>query len=129
MKNEYIHVFRAFTDENRLRVLELLAKGEQCACILLDDLKISQPTLSHHMKILCASGIVKRRRVGKWSYYSIDAEGCAYASRLLDAVAHRDSERIFRILRAICRLLHPLRAFSKKPAEAEDGACGCCFAE
>ena len=52
MNSEYIKVFKAFTDENRVRVLEILCEGEECACVLLDDLKISQPTLSHHMKIL-----------------------------------------------------------------------------
>ena len=49
MNSEYIKVFKAFTDENRVRVLEILCEGEECACVLLDDLKISQPTLSHHM--------------------------------------------------------------------------------
>ncbi len=86
MENEYMRVFRAFSDENRVRVLEILCGGEQCACVLLADMRISQPTLSHHMKILCDSGIVKSRRAGKWSYYSIDTEGCEYASRLLNAV-------------------------------------------
>ena len=52
MNSEYMRVFKAFTDESRVRVLELLCDGEQCACVLLDDLKIKQPTLSHHMKIL-----------------------------------------------------------------------------
>ena len=42
-------VFKAFSDENRLRILELLRGGEKCACKLLDDLRITQPTLSHHM--------------------------------------------------------------------------------
>ena len=47
MNSEYMRVFKAFTDESRVRVLELLCDGEQCACVLLDDLKIKQPTLSH----------------------------------------------------------------------------------
>jgi ArsR family transcriptional regulator len=67
----------------RLRVLELLLDGEKCACILLEDLEISQPTLSHHMKILCESGSVKGRPVGKWIYYSINDEGCEHAKALL----------------------------------------------
>jgi ArsR family transcriptional regulator len=83
MKNEYIKVFRAFSDENRVRVLELLRGGEQCACVLLEDLQISQPTLSHHMKILRDSGIVKDRRAGKWTYYSFNEDGCEYAIGLL----------------------------------------------
>ena len=86
MSEDYFRLFRAFSDERRLRVLELLAHGEQCACDLLQELDISQPTLSYHMKILCQSGIVKERPVGPWKYYSIDGEGCRYAQRLLQAI-------------------------------------------
>lgn len=76
-------VFSAFCDENRLMILEMLRSGEKCACVLLEKLKISQPTLSHHMKILVNSGITAARKDGKWTYYSISAEGCEYASALL----------------------------------------------
>lgn len=87
MNSEYMRVFKAFTDESRVRVLELLCDGEQCACVLLDDLKIKQPTLSHHMKILCESGVVACRRQGKWSYYSIDAEKLEQAADYLEKMA------------------------------------------
>lgn len=68
-------MFKALCDENRIRILKLLRGGEKCACVLLDDLHITQPTLSHHMKILCDSGIVTGRKDGKWMYYSISPEG------------------------------------------------------
>ena len=58
-------VFKAFCDENRIRILKLLRTGEKCACVLLDDLHITQPTLSHHMKILCDAGIGIGRKEGK----------------------------------------------------------------
>ena len=105
MKSELIRVFRAFTDESRVRVLELLCAGEQCACVLLESLQISQPTLSHHMKILCDSGIVKSRRVGPWHYYSINANGCKYASRLLTIIANRKLNTTLYIMGAAHRLL------------------------
>lgn len=76
-------VFKAFCDENRLQILEMLRGGEKCGCKLLDELKISQSTLSHHMKILCDSGIVSGRKVGKWTHYSIDRQGSERASVLL----------------------------------------------
>ena len=76
-------VFKAFCDENRLMVLEMLQSGEKCACILLEKLKISQPTLSHHMKILVDSGIVTARKEGKWTHYSISKEGCENTAKLL----------------------------------------------
>ena len=76
-------VFKAFCDENRLQILEMLRGGEKCGCKLLEELKISQSTLSHHMKILCDSGIVSGRRVGKWTHYSIDRQGSVRAAALL----------------------------------------------
>lgn len=82
--NETIRVFKAFCDENRLSILRLLRTGEKCACDLLEDLRITQPTLSHHMKILCDAGIVQGRKDGKWVYYSIDQEGSENVKRLLE---------------------------------------------
>ena len=58
-------VFKAFCDEKRLAILELLRSGEKCACVLLDDLEIGQSGLSYHMKILCESGIVESRQEDK----------------------------------------------------------------
>ena len=68
-------MFKAFADENRIQILELLRDGERCACRLLEEMKITQPTLSHHMKILCDSGIVVGRKEGKWMHYSISKDG------------------------------------------------------
>lgn len=86
MNNQYQEnaaVFKAFCDESRLRILELLQDGEQCACVLLEQLNIGQSTLSHHMKILNQSGIVSSRNEGKWTYYSISDEGAKRAADLL----------------------------------------------
>ena len=85
-KNIHINnarVFKAFCDENRLTILEMLRSGEKCACVLLEKLDISQPTLSHHMKILVDSGIVAARKDGKWTYYSINVDGSETAAQLL----------------------------------------------
>ena len=76
-------MFKALCDENRIRILQLLQSGEKCACVLLDDLHITQPTLSHHMKILCDSGIVEGRKDGKWMYYSISQTGTENAISIL----------------------------------------------
>lgn len=74
-------IFKAFCDENRIKILQLLQGGEKCACMLLEEMNITQPTLSHHMKILCDSGIVVGRREGKWTHYSISEEGVGYAAK------------------------------------------------
>lgn len=78
--------FKAFCDPNRLTILELLQGGEMCACKLLEELQIGQPTLSHHMKILCDAEIVVGRKEGKWTYYSFDREGVKRARALLEQI-------------------------------------------
>lgn len=77
-------MFKAFCDENRLQILELLRGGERCACSILDEMQITQPTLSHHMKILCDSGVVVGRKEGKWMHYSISEEGLENAMHYLN---------------------------------------------
>ena len=81
---EIAKIFKAFCDENRLQILELLRSGEKCACTLLDDLHITQSTLSHHMKILCDADIVQGRKEGKWVHYSLNPAGAERAKKLLE---------------------------------------------
>lgn len=80
---EVSRIFKALGDENRLQILEMLRTGEKCACKLLDELHITQSTLSHHMKILCDAEIVVGRKEGKWVHYSIDEAGARRAQMLL----------------------------------------------
>lgn len=80
---EHAKVFKAFCDEKRLRILELLRSGEKCACVLIEQLDIAQSSLSYHMKILCESGIIDSRQEGKWTHYKISENGSAYAEKLL----------------------------------------------
>ena len=65
-------ICRALGDPNRLQIVQMLSGGEMCACRLLEHFQITQPTLSHHMKILCECGLVDTRREGKWSHYSLN---------------------------------------------------------
>ena len=81
-------VFKALGDENRIRILKLLRGGEKCACKLLEELNISQPTLSHHMKILCDAGIITGRKEGKWMHYSICCDGvCSLRATLQELLS------------------------------------------
>ena len=76
-------VFKAFCDEKRQRILELLRGGEKCACVLIEKLEMPQSSLSYHMKILCESGIVESREAGKWTHYRISEPGSRRAMELL----------------------------------------------
>ena len=75
MKRDFIvhaRIFKAMSDENRLRIVDLLKEKERTASDLLDLMDFGQSTLSHHMKILMNAGVVSARRQGKWVIYSID---------------------------------------------------------
>ncbi|MBR2913662.1 MAG: winged helix-turn-helix transcriptional regulator [Oscillospiraceae bacterium] len=85
-------IFKAFCDENRIKILQLLIDGEKCACKLLEEMNITQPTLSHHMKTLLDSGIVEGRKEGKWMHYSISAEGLQKAQEYLDFLKSNGGE-------------------------------------
>lgn len=74
MNKKYIvqaRVFKAMSDENRLKILELLHEREYNASELLAEMDFGQSTLSHHMRILLSAGVVQARKNGKWTYYSL----------------------------------------------------------
>ena len=83
---DQVRMLKAFCDENRLRVLEMLRGGEKCACKLLENLDCGQSGLSYHMKILLESGVVTSRQAGKWTYYSISESGSASAVALVQVL-------------------------------------------
>lgn len=65
---------KALGDPNRVQIIDLLSQGERCACELLEHFDFTQPTLSHHMKVLICAGIVQTRKVGTWHNYSLNLE-------------------------------------------------------
>ena len=83
---EQARIFKAFCDEKRLRILELLRGGEKCACVLTEQLDIGQSALSYHMKILVGSGVVQSRQEGKWTHYQISPDGSAHVAAILKAL-------------------------------------------
>ena len=83
---ELAKTLKALSDPKRLSIINLLSSGEKCACVLLEEFNISQPTLSHDMKLLCDTGLVIPRKEGKWTYYSLDIEKFAVVRNSLDAI-------------------------------------------
>ncbi len=83
-KSDAVNMFKALCDENRLQILKSLQSGEKCACKLLEEMNISQPTLSHHMRLLCGSGIVDYTKHGKWMHYRISEQGKAMLHAAID---------------------------------------------
>ena len=78
--------FKALADPTRLEIVDMLSRGELCACKILERFNITQPTLSHHMKILCDSELVTGRKEGKWTYYSLDNNNVNQFKEYLSAV-------------------------------------------
>ena len=72
--NQVSLICKALSDPNRLRIVQLLTNGEQCGCELLDQMHITQPTLSHHMKALEGCGLVSSAKKGKWNHYSLNCD-------------------------------------------------------
>ena len=71
---EVSQICKAMSDENRLSIIGMLTTGEKCGCELLEELQVTQPTLSHHMKVLGDCGLVSSYKEGKWQHYSINCE-------------------------------------------------------
>ncbi len=67
-------ICKALGDTNRLKIVRMLSGGEKCGCVLLKAFDITQPTLSHHMRILTECGLVTAKKDGKWSHYSLNCE-------------------------------------------------------
>ena len=73
-REEVATICKAMSDTNRLQIIEMLTQGEKCGCNLLEELQVTQPTLSHHMKVLSDCGLVSSYKDGKWQHYSINCE-------------------------------------------------------
>jgi ArsR family transcriptional regulator len=87
---ELARAFAALADPARLRLFSLIAaqpEGEVCACSLVEPLGRSQPTVSHHLKVLYEAGLVDRERRGTWIWYRAIPSRLETLRRALDSVA------------------------------------------
>ena len=73
---ENAKVLRVLSDPNRLKIIDILSCGERCACDILEFFDFTQPTLSHHMKVLMDVRLVDMRKEGLWNYYSLNMIEC-----------------------------------------------------
>jgi len=98
-------ICKALGDSNRLRIVQMLAEGEKCGCKLLEAFAFTQPTLSHHMKVLCGCGLVNARKEGKWQHYSLNREAWQSLSAFVEQLegANDREERSKNIVDACLR--------------------------
>lgn len=91
---DIVKIFKALGDENRIKIISLLGSNEVCACSLLENLCISQSTLSHHMKILADAGVVSVRKEGRWMYYKISQNIIPVLERFIGQLSRCDNNSI-----------------------------------
>ena len=87
---EYAPVFKAMSDETRLKIIDMLSCGELCACDILEGLSISQSTLSYHMKSLTESDLINARKDGSWMKYTLNTERI---NKMISFLQHITSEK------------------------------------
>lgn len=81
-------ILKAISDPKRLRIVDMLSCGELCACVIQEEFDITQPTLSHDMKVLLDAGIVVARKEWKNTYYSLNTELLDKLSDTLTTIFH-----------------------------------------
>ncbi|MFE5285436.1 ArsR/SmtB family transcription factor [Nocardia sp. NPDC056611] len=84
---ELAAVFKALSDPVRLRLLSVIASHvgqEACVCDISDGFDVSQPTISHHLKVLREAGLLSSERRGSWVYYRVEPDALRQLSSLLD---------------------------------------------
>jgi len=69
---EYDKLFKVFSDKNRMEIIEFLSKGVCCSCQFIDHFKVSQPTLTYHLKMIKDSGLADTEKQGTWNKYKLN---------------------------------------------------------
>jgi ArsR family transcriptional regulator len=86
---DFIRVMKALSDQNRVKILKILQQRLMCVCELQVALRLAQPTVSKHLKILEKAGLVRRHRDGLWVNYTIaDGNTSPYTATLLGQLRH-----------------------------------------
>jgi ArsR family transcriptional regulator len=87
-------LLKSVADETRLAILTMLHDGEMCVCEIMEFLSVSQPAVSHHLRILRQAGLINDRRQGKWIFYSLDPEALESAATLLDRMLFQPARQL-----------------------------------
>ena len=93
MFEKYARLFKVLADVNRLKIIELLIKGETCGCTLIDNLPISQPTLSYHLKMISEAGLADSKREGNWIKYYINKNKLTEIKLFIEKIRDTEAEQ------------------------------------
>ena len=81
-------IFKVLSDSNRLQIIDMLSCGEMCVCKILEKFDITQPTLSHHLKVLADNGIVTSRKEANWIHYKLNDEKMKEITEFLQFISN-----------------------------------------
>ena len=93
MEERYVkmaQIFKALSNPKRVQIFDMLSNGEKCACFLLEHFHITQPTLSHDMKLLIDAGIVQSRREGQRILYSLNMDSLQMMQAVMQKMLRED---------------------------------------
>ena len=116
--NELANIFKALSDETRLRIIKILELGELCVCDIVAALDMVQPKVSFHLNVLKEAGFIRDRKQGRWIYYSLNDSDMfkrllilSVCERAPDAAMANDRKRLAMFLKS-------------KHTKAKASACG-----
>jgi ArsR family transcriptional regulator len=105
--NNLLNIFKALSDETRIRIIKLLNEGELCVCDIVTALDMIQPKVSFHLGVLKGAGLIKDRKQGKWIHYSINESDLfrrflvlSVLERVSGNVIQEDDKRLREFLKA-----------------------------
>ncbi len=124
--NQLTNLFKALSDETRLRILKLLEYGELCVCDIVSALDMIQPKVSFHLGVLKDAGLIKDRKQGKWIHYGIDDSDMfkrflilSVLERFPEDIVKEDKKRLDKFLSS--KSLSPIYRFTYSP---KNKCCG-----
>lgn len=119
--NQLTTLFKALSDETRLKILKLLDYGELCVCDIVAALDMIQPKVSFHLGVLKEAGLIKDRKQGKWIHYSINSSDMfrrfmilSILEKIPDEAIKEDKKRLEGFLNSKTSTIHRLTHTPKK---------------
>lgn len=92
---EFLNKIKVINDNTRLEIIQMLSKnGTMCACKILEELNITQGTLSHHMKVLTTAGLVTFVKDGKWCHYTLVKENLCELAKFIQNICKSECSKI-----------------------------------
>jgi len=92
--NHLVTIFKALSDETRLRIIKLLESGELCVCDITAALAMVQPKVSFHLSALKEAGLIKDRKQGKWIHYSLNEKDLFRRMLILSACERMEDSEV-----------------------------------